>query len=82
MRTLAGVNVLYPSVQLERWMAALSLFMDNHISFNQTLKDLFLKLAHFVLTNNYVVGAPLPSSGLDTHVSRLIFLIWMKTPIV
>ena len=28
--------------------------MNNHTSFNQTLKGLCLKLAHFVLTNNYV----------------------------
>jgi hypothetical protein len=35
-------------------MTALLWFMVNHTSFNQTLKDLCLKLAHFVLTNNYV----------------------------
>ncbi len=28
--------------------------MEQHASFNQTLKDLWLNLVHFVLTNNYV----------------------------
>jgi hypothetical protein len=35
-------------------MIALQWFMDHHTDFNPTLKDLCLKLAHFVLTNNYV----------------------------
>ena len=55
MLTFANVNALYSSIQLERGMTALRWFMDNHTSFNQTLKDLCLKLAHFVLTNNNVV---------------------------
>ena len=54
MLTAADVNALYPSIQLERGMTALRWFMEQHTSFNQTLKDLCLKLAHFVLTNNYV----------------------------
>jgi hypothetical protein len=54
MLTAADVNALYPSIQLERGMAALRWFMHHHTSFNQTLKDLCLRLAHFVLTNNYV----------------------------
>ena len=52
--TSADVNALYPSIDLQRGMAALQWFMDSHTSFNQTLKDLCLKLAHFVLTNNFV----------------------------
>jgi hypothetical protein len=52
--TSADVNALYPSINLQRGMAALQWFMDSHTSFNQTLKDLCLKLAHFVLTNNFV----------------------------
>ena len=55
MLTAADVNALYPSIQLERVMTALRWFMDYPTSFNQTLKDLCLKLAYFVLTNNYVV---------------------------
>jgi len=54
MLTAADVNSLYPSIQLDRGMSALRWFMDKHTSFNQTLKDLCLKLAYFVLTNNYV----------------------------
>ncbi len=53
--TTADVSVLYPSIRLERGMAALQWFMDHHTSFNRTLKDLCLRLAHFVLTNNFVV---------------------------
>ena len=52
--TWADVVVLYPSILLELGMAALLWFMDNHTSFNQTLKDLCLRLANFVLTNNYL----------------------------
>ena len=40
MLALADVNALYPSIQLERGMAALRWFMYVHTSFNQTLKDL------------------------------------------
>ena len=58
MLTAADVNALYSSIQLERGMAALrwSRFMYNHTSFNQSLKNLCLSLANFVLTNNYVVS--------------------------
>ena len=49
----ADVNAFYPSIRLERGMAALSWFMNRRTLFSQTLKDLCLKL-HFVLTNNYV----------------------------
>ena len=55
MLTAADVNAFYPSIQLERGMAALRWFMDHHTTFNQTLKDLCLRLRHFVLTNSYVV---------------------------
>jgi hypothetical protein len=54
MLMAADVNALYSSIQLEHWMTALRWFMVKHTSFNQTLKDLCLKLAHFVLTYNYV----------------------------
>ena len=40
--TLADVHALYPSIQLERWMAALRV--------SQSLKDLCLKLAYFAST--------------------------------
>ena len=47
--TTADVVALYPSILLGRGMAALLWFMDNHPSFNQTLKDLCLRLANSVL---------------------------------
>ena len=53
--TAADVNALYPSIQLDKGLAALRWFMEHHTNFNQTLKDLCLKLAYFVLTNNYLV---------------------------
>ena len=49
MLTAADVNALYPSIQLERGMAALKWFMDHHTDLGQTIKDLYLKLAYFVL---------------------------------
>ena len=67
--------------------------MDNHTSFNQTLKDLCLNLAHFVLTNNYVVcmelGCTICCQMVRTAkgtsfsvVYAVIFMIWLETPIV
>jgi len=93
MLTAADVNALYPSIQLERGMAALRWFMDYHTSFNQTLKDLCLKLAHFVLTNNYVVCQELGDTiyrqivgtAMGTSFSvvyAVIFMIRLETPIV
>jgi hypothetical protein len=74
-------------------MTALSWFMDHHTSFSQTLKDLCLKLAHFVLTNNcveckelsgamyqQVVGTAMRTSF--SVVYAIIFMIWLETPIV
>lgn len=91
--TSADVNALYPSIALERGMIALRWFMDNHTSFSQNLKDLCLRLAHFVLTNNYVeckeldgamyqqmVGTAMGTSF--SVVYAIIFMIWLETPIV
>ena len=93
MLTAADVNALYPSIQLERGMTALQWFMEQHTSFNQTLKDLCLKLAHFVLTNNYVeceelgdasyrqiIGTAMGTSF--SVVYAVIFMIWLETPIL
>jgi len=93
MLTAADVNALYPSIQLERGMAALRWFMDHHTSFNQTLKDLCLRLAHFVLTNNYVTckelgGAiyrQIVGTAMGTSFSvvyAVIFMIRLESPIV
>jgi hypothetical protein len=91
--TSADVNALYPSINLERGMTALSWFMDHHTSFSPTLKDLCLKLAHFVLTNNYVeckeLGGAMYQQVVGTAmgtsfsvVYAIIFMIWLETPIV
>lgn len=93
MLTAADVNALYPSIQLERGMAALLWFMDQHTDFNQTLRDLCLRLAHFVLTNNYVVCEELGETiyrqivgtAMGTSFSviyAIIFMIWLETPII
>ena len=93
MLTAADVNALYPSIQLERGMTALRWFMDNHTSFNQTLKDLCLKLAHFVLTNNYVeckelgctIYRQIVGTAMGTSFSviyAVIFMIRLESPIV
>ena len=49
--TAADVNALYPSLQLDKGSAALRWFMEDHTDFKQTLKDLCLKLAYFVLSS-------------------------------
>ena len=93
MLTAADVNALYPSIQLERGMAALRWFMDQHTDFNQTLRDLCLRLAHFVLTNNYVVCEELGETiyrqivgtAMGTSFSviyAIIFMVWLETPII
>jgi hypothetical protein len=67
--------------------------MDHHTSFSLTLKDLCLKLAHFVLTNNYVeckdLGGAMYQQVVGTAmgtsfsvVYAIIFMIWLETPIV
>ena len=93
MLTSADVVALYPSIRLEQGMISLQWFMDRHTDFNPTLKDLCLKLAHFVLTNNYVeckelngtmyqqvVGTAMGTSF--SVVYAIIFMIWLETPII
>jgi len=91
--TAADVNALYPSIQLDKGLAALKWFMEHHTDFNQTLKDLCLKLAYFVLTNNYVVcedvGCAIYRQMIGTAmgttfsvVYAIIFMIWLETPVV
>ncbi len=93
MLTAADVNALYPSIQLDRGMAALSWYIDHHTDLNQTLKDLCLKLAYFVLTNNYVVceevGCTIYRQMIGTAMGTtfsviyaVIFMIRLETPIV
>ena len=74
-------------------MAALRWFMDNHTSFNQTLKDLCLRLANFVLTNNYVQCKELGGDIYHQHIGTamgtsfsvvyaVIFMIHLESPIL
>jgi hypothetical protein len=91
--TTADVAALYPSIRLDRGMAALRWFMDNHTSFNQTLKDLCLRLANFVLTNNYVQCKELGGDIYHQHIGTamgtsfsvvyaVIFMIHLESPIL
>ena len=91
--TTADVVALYPSIRLERGMAAMQWFMDKHTSFNQTLKDLCLRLAHFVLTNNYVECEELGCGIYRQHIGTamgtsfsvvyaVIFMIRLESPIL
>ena len=93
MLNAADVNALYPSIHLARGMAALKWFMDHHTNFNEPLKDLCLKLAQFVLTNNFVACEELGSAiyhqiigtAMGTSFSvvyAIIFMIWLETPII
>ena len=90
---LCSVDALYPSIRWVRGIAALRWFIDHHTRFSQTLKDLCLKLAHFVLTNRYVeckeLGGALFQQVLRTAIGTsfsvmyaIIFMIWLETPIV
>ena len=74
-------------------MAELSWFMKSHTRFSQTLKNLCLKLAHFVLTNNYVeckeLGGAMYQQVVGTAMgtsfsvmNAVIFMIWLETLIV
>jgi hypothetical protein len=93
MLTSADVVALYPSIRLEQGMIALQWFMDRHTGFNPTLKDLCLKLAHFVLTNNYVeckelndaIYQQVVGTAMGTSFSvvyAVIFMIWLETPVI
>ena len=91
--TAADVNALYPPIQIDRGMEALKWFMDYHTSFNPTFKDMILKLAFFVLTNNYVtcqeMGGEIYRQMIGTAmgttfsvVYAIIFMIRLETPII
>jgi hypothetical protein len=59
LRTSAGVAALYPSINIEDGMKALLWFMEQHSSIPVDLQPKYLKLAQFVLENNY--------DKIDTH---------------
>ena len=88
----ADVTALYPSINIEDGMTALQWFMTNHTSISQELQTKYLKLARFVLENNYIEcngidGFFLQKIGtaMGTDFSVLyatIFMIWLETPII
>ena len=91
--TTADVIALYPSIRLEQGMKALKWFLNHHTNFNQTLKDLCINLAFFVLSNNFVtceeVGDAIYRQMIGTAmgtsfsvVYAIIFMIWLETPII
>ena len=90
--TSADVVALYPSIDIEDGMNALQWFMAEHTSIPLNLQQKYLKLARFVLENNYVecegiagaflqkVGTAMGTSFSVTYAT--IFMIWLETPII
>jgi hypothetical protein len=90
--TSADVVALYPSINIEDGMNALQWFMAEHTSIPLNLQQKYLKLARFVLENNYVecegiagaflqkVGTAMGTSFSVTYAT--IFMIWLETPII
>ena len=90
--TSADVAALYPSINIEDGMKALQWFMAKHSSIPQNLQPKYLKLARFVLENNYIeckdmegsflqkIGTAMGTSFSVTYAT--IFMIWLETPII
>jgi len=90
--TSADVAALYPSINIEDGMKALQWFMAEHSSIPQNLQPKYLRLARFVLENNYVeckgiegsflqrIGTAMGTSFSVTYAT--IFMIWLETPII
>ena len=90
--TSADVAALYPSININDGMTALQWFMAQHTSIPQDLQRKYLKLARFILENNYVecqgmdgaflqkIGTAMGTSFSVTYAT--IFMIWLETPIV
>jgi hypothetical protein len=90
--TSADVAALYPSINIEDGMKALQWFMAKHSSIPQNLQPKYLKLARFVLENNYIeckdmegsflqkIGTAMGTSFSVTYTT--IFMIWLETPII
>ena len=90
--TSADVAALYPSINIEDGMKALQWFMTKHSNIPQNLQPKYLKLARFVLENNYVeckdiegsflqkIGTAMGTSFSVTYAT--IFMIWLETPII
>ncbi len=90
--TSADVAALYPSINIEDGMTALRWFMVKHFGIPLNLQPKYLRLARFVLVNNYVeckdieaafqqlIGTARGTSFSITYA--IIFMIWLETPII
>ena len=90
--TSADVAALYPSINIDDGMKALQWFMAQHTSIPLELQPKYLKLARFILENNYVecqgmdgaflqkIGTAMGTSFSVTYAT--IFMIWLETPII
>ena len=90
--TSADVTALYPSIKLDDGLKALKWFTATHTSIPLELQPKYLKLARFVLENNYVeceglegtflqkIGTAMGTSFSVTYAT--IFMIWLETPII
>ena len=90
--TSADVAALYPSINIEDGIQALQWFMAYHTSIPQNLQQKYLRLARFVLENNYVECVGIPGAFLQKIGTAMgtsfsvtyatIFMIWLKTSII
>ena len=90
--TSADVAALYPSINIDDGMKALQWFMAQHTSIPLELQPKYLKLARFILENNYVecqgmdgaflqkIGTAMGTSFSVTYAT--IFMIWLETPVI
>ena len=92
--TSADIAAPYPSINIEDGLEAMRWFMKEHTNIPDNLQKLYLRLARFVLENNYVecrglsegcffrqkIGTAMGTSFSVTYAT--IFMIWLETPIV
>ena len=92
--TAADIAALYPSINIEDGLEAMRWFMKEHTNIPDNLQKLYLRLARFVLENNYVecrglfegcffrqkIGTAMGIFFWVTYAT--IFMIWLETPIV
>ena len=61
----ADVTALYPSINFEDELTAMQWFMTRYTSISFGLQRLYIRLAQFVLENNYVECESLPDAYLQ-----------------
>ena len=94
MANVEALYRVYPWINIEDGMKVLQWFMAEHSSIPQNLQPRYLRLARFVLENNYVeckgvepessflqrIGTAMGMSFSVTYA--IIFMIWLETPII